>query len=321
MRISAALPAGVTALFFEAAAARRALESRWVARLEAAGFSEALLPILDFADPYEVLLPTRGRGEVYRFVDRGGELLVLRADFTPMLARLLAPMLPGLDVPLRLFYRGDVVRCAEERPGRMREFYQLGAEWIGAPGAAGEAGEHEMLRRFLDLLAAGNGEDTRVVLGFAGALDELLLNCGQDPVALAAAVARRERGLARAADPVLAEVVECGVPVRSAALGSAAEKLDATLDLARVLRSEFPGLSVEVDLADFAGHVTDPRLAALMPGAAYYDGLMYRAYVGGATLPAGSGGRYDGLFRRLGADVSAAGFSLGLDRPAGGGLG
>ena len=91
--------------------------------------------------------------------------------------------------------------------------------------------------------------------------------------------------------------------------------------MARALRNEFPAISVDVDLADFAGHVTDPRLAELLPGAAYYDGLMYRGYVGGATLPAGSGGRYDGLFRRLGADVSAAGFSLGLDRPPGGGSG
>jgi len=36
------------------------------------------------------------------------------------------------------------------------------------------------------------------------------------------------------------------------------------------------------------------------------------------ALPAGAGGRYDRLFRRLGAEVPAVGFSLGLDRLANG---
>ncbi|HEX2164041.1 MAG TPA: ATP phosphoribosyltransferase regulatory subunit, partial [Thermoanaerobaculia bacterium] len=158
MRISASLPQGVAALLFGAARRRRELEARLVERLSAAGFDEVVLPIVDYLEPYEPLLAAAGRGELYRFVDRDGELLALRADFTPMLARLLAPMLgggngggpPALALPLRLFYRGDVVRYGEERPGRDRELYQVGAELLGVPGADGE---REMLRLFLALLA------------------------------------------------------------------------------------------------------------------------------------------------------------------------
>lgn len=118
MRVSAALPAGVAALFFEAAAERRRLEGQLAAVLEAAGYGEVLLPILDYFEPYEPLLGAAARGRLYRFVDRGGEVLALRADFTPMLARLLAPRLAHLPLPLRLFYRGDVVRQQEDRSGR-----------------------------------------------------------------------------------------------------------------------------------------------------------------------------------------------------------
>lgn len=314
MRISAALPSGVTALLFEAASARRALEARLVAKLEASGFSEALLPILDYAEPYEPLLAPQRRSELYRFVDRGGELLALRADFTPLLARLLAPRLGSFALPLRLFYRGDVVRYAEQRPGRMREFYQLGAEWIGPPGEAGALGEREMLARFLELIAAADCPNARVVLGFAGALDEPLLASGEDPAALAAAIARRERGVARAAGAVLAQVVETGMPARADSLGAAGPRLESTCALAEELRRQTPGIAIDVDLADFAEHVVHPALLARMPEVGYYDGLLFRAYVGGSTVPAGSGGRYDSLFRRLGAPVSAAGFSLGLDR-------
>jgi ATP phosphoribosyltransferase regulatory subunit len=320
VRISAALPSGVTALLFEAAAARRALEQRLVPYLESAGFTEALLPILDYAEPYEPLLAPRRRAELYRFVDRGGELLALRADFTPLLARLLAPRLgalPSASLPLRLFYRGDVVRYGAERPGRRRELYQLGAECIGGDGADGERG---MLQTFLELLTAAD-VPVRVAVGFAGAVDELLVAGSSDPTGLAAAIERRERGAARAAAErahdraaSLLAIVEQGVPADPEHLGARAPALRAALALVDDLRRRFPALDLAVDLAEFAGHAACPALRERSSEGAYYDGLMFRAYVGTDTVPVGSGGRYDGLFRRLGSDVAASGFSLGLDR-------
>ena len=113
MRLSSTLPAGVSALFFESAARLRRLEALLADELEARDFREAVLPMLDYFAPYEPLLPPAARAELYRFADRDGELLALRSDFTPMLARLLAPHLEGLALPLRLFYRGEVVRCPE----------------------------------------------------------------------------------------------------------------------------------------------------------------------------------------------------------------
>jgi ATP phosphoribosyltransferase regulatory subunit len=336
MRISAALPQGVTALLFEAAARRRSLERRLVERLESAGFAEVVLPIVDYLEPYEPLLTAASRGELYRFVDRDGEVLALRADFTPMLARLLAPMLaaaPGsaapapLGLPLRLFYRGDVVRYEEERPGRQREFYQVGAELLGV---AGFAAEEEMLRLFLSLLAAAAGETpVRVVVGFAGALDRPLAAAaadGADPARLAAALSRRERGAFAGSHAAagwartLRAVLERGVPDSAGELGEpAAARLDAVAALARRAAGERPGIAVEVDLAEFADQVLDPALEAALAGErTYYDGLVFRAYAGAVALPAGAGGRYDRLFRRLGAEVPAVGFSLGLDRLADG---
>jgi len=91
VKVSAALPTGVAALLFESARARRRLEGRLAALVEGHGYAEAILPILDYLEPYESLLTPASRGELYRFIDRDGEQLALRADFTPMLARLLAP--------------------------------------------------------------------------------------------------------------------------------------------------------------------------------------------------------------------------------------
>lgn len=313
MRISAALPTGVAALLFESARRRRDAEKTLVTLLREAGYAEVILPILDYMEPYERLLTPAARGELYRFIDRDGELLALRADFTPMLARLLAPRLESLELPLRLFYRGDVIRYEEERAGRQREFYQVGAELLGVPG---EAGEREALRLFLEAARAVGAGALQVVLGFAGALDRLLLAAGAaDPVRLAAAVARRERSEVRRSCGTLLEIVENGLPDRPEDLGNeAAGRLRGLLALRDEMAERFPGVYLTVDLAEFAPHGLDPRLAAAGGERPYYDGLVFHAFAGAAAVPVGGGGRYDRLFQALGAPVPAVGFSLSLER-------
>lgn len=332
MRISAALPHGVTALLFEAASRRRELEKRLVDLLEAGGFAEVVLPILDYLEPYQAVLTPEARGELYQLIDRDGEVLALRADFTPLLARMVAPRVDSLELPTKAFYRGDVVRFQEERAGRLREFYQLGAELLGAPGP--EADE-EILALFLELATAGHERTVDVVLGDARALERPLARFAAqsgDARELAAALARRDRDALRAAGvPELLAIAERGVPDDPAAsLGEgAAAGLERLHDLARRLGERFPRARLVVDLAEFAPLAAPP--AGTVGSAAgrglalgveteatwersYYDGLVFRAYLGPSALPVGGGGRYDRLFRLLGADLPAVGFSLGLDR-------
>jgi ATP phosphoribosyltransferase regulatory subunit len=314
LRVSAALPTGVAALLFESARSLRRLEGRLVSLVESRGYEEAILPILDYVEPYESLLTPASRAELYRFIDRGGEELALRADFTPLLARLLAPRLASLQLPLRLFYRGDVVRYGESHPvakGWRRELYQLGAELLGAPAALAE---REILSLFLAALAEGGGRK-QVVLGLAGCLDAALLAAvGETPAGLAAAVARRDRGVVRRAAPLLLAIVETGLPERPEDLGvEEAARLRWLLALRDELAACFPGIDLGIDLAEFAHCNRHPGLAGEGGVRSYYDGLVFRAYAGAGALPVGGGGRYGSLFRALGAAIDAVGFSLSLD--------
>ena len=335
MKIFAGLPTGVSAALFDSVKRRRRLEARLTALLEERGFGEVLLPILDYFEPYRPLLQGRRLEQLYRFVDRDGQLLVLRGDFTPMLARLLAPHLDDLELPLRLYYRGDVVRHQPLRPGRMREYSQLGAELLG--GDRTEA-DFAVLTLFLDLLlqargdapatagvspAPGNagvspasGDDAalRVVLGIAGALDEPLLSAAGDGAGeLALRIASRDRRAARRAG--LADVVERGYPGDLSVLGDAAAAVTELLLLRDRLSAEYRdlGIEVEVDLAEFAAAALDPRVGVPAGPRGYYDGLMFAAYAPGTALALGVGGRYDRVFRSLSGDCSAVGFSFGLD--------
>ncbi|MBZ0111704.1 MAG: ATP phosphoribosyltransferase regulatory subunit [Thermoanaerobaculia bacterium] len=309
MRVSAELPLGVASLFGAAARERRRLETDLVTLLEARGFEEVILPILDYVDPYEAILGPGARSELYRFTGREGETLALRSDFTPMLARLLAPRVPVLELPARFFYRGDVVRYREPRVGARREMYQLGTEIVAPPG---ESSEREALEAFVELLDRVPGPRPRIVLGLAGALDELL-GRAEDPARLLEAIGRRERAAARNLSSALLEVVEGGVPSDPSALGStmAAQLGDLQTTLAE-LSGRYTGIDWELDLAEFAA--TGSRFVDDSAGArSYYDGVVFRAYLGREATPVGGGGRYDRLFERLGANVSAVGFSLGLD--------
>ena len=118
-------------LLVEETARRRRVESRFVSRLEAAGYDEVLLPIIDYAEPYAAIASADAKRRSYRFVDRDGELVAIRSDFTPMVARALAPAIGDAALPLRVFYRGDVIRCDASRLGTNREMFQIGAELLG----------------------------------------------------------------------------------------------------------------------------------------------------------------------------------------------
>jgi len=122
-------PTGARPLLIEETARRRGIESRFVTLLEGAGFAEVVLPIIDFAEPYVGVTERDAAKQSYRFTDRDGELVAIRSDFTPMVARALAPSLNGQ--PLRVFYRGDVIRCQSTRLGANREMFQIGAELVG----------------------------------------------------------------------------------------------------------------------------------------------------------------------------------------------
>jgi len=143
-------PVGARPLLIEETARRRRIESRFVEVLEGAGYAEIVLPIIDFAEPYHGIFDRNAARSSYRFTDREGELVAIRSDFTPMVARALASTIAE-NAPLRVFYRGDVIRCEATRLGSNRELFQIGAELIGDASAEADI---EVLRLVESLVRA-----------------------------------------------------------------------------------------------------------------------------------------------------------------------
>ncbi|MEN9787060.1 MAG: hypothetical protein RLZZ299_2324 [Pseudomonadota bacterium] len=232
----------------------------------------------------EVIVPLIEDADVYvsgadmRLVD-GGRVLGLRADFTGPVARVASTRLRGVDAPLRLCYRGALFRGGRQR-------WQAGAELFGIPGPDGDA---EAIRAGLAALDAAGVKDARVVVGSARALETARPGALEDTELRGALDRRDPEGLARAPE-LSAWLRRRVVP---ADVGAVLERLGP--DRGRV--------------------VVDPLHVRGFP---YYSGLVFDFFAPGYAGPLGGGGRYDGLCARYGHPRPAVGFSLDLDRIAGG---
>ena len=262
----------------EETARRRSVESRFVSLLESSGFAEIVLPIIDFAEPYAAVTRRETAKESYRFTDREGELVAIRSDFTPMVARALAPTLGDSALPLRVFYRGDVIRAEASRLGSNRELFQIGAEIVGDDSAAADI---EVLL-LAATIAQAFGIEPLVVFTDASVIEPF------DAATRAALLTRR---MSPDLPPLARKIID----------GSA------TVADARSTRLSHIAAELEGD-ARFALQLDDADA-----GAGYYTGLRFRVFGSDRRTLIAQGGRYDGLYGRFGHPAPAIGFTFTID--------
>jgi histidyl-tRNA synthetase len=104
---------------------------------ECYGFDEMATPIFEFSS---VFARTLGEAtdivekEMYSFVDQGGDELTLRPENTAGVARCFISNGLAQLAPLKYFYSGPMFRHERPQKGRLRQFHQIGVEYIGVAG-------------------------------------------------------------------------------------------------------------------------------------------------------------------------------------------
>ena len=116
------------------------------------GFQEMATPIFEFSEVFSRPLGESSdivTKENYSFADRGGEQLTLRPENTAGVVR--AMISGGLtqSLPLKYFYAGPMFRYERPQKGRMRQFHQVGIEYLGPHDALADAEVISAGARFL----------------------------------------------------------------------------------------------------------------------------------------------------------------------------
>jgi ATP phosphoribosyltransferase regulatory subunit len=317
MKAYTQIPAGTKILLGRAARRRRVLERVVCSVFEGWSYEEIVPPIFDY---YDVFINGMGRGleeQVYRFIDREGNILALRPEFTSLVAKTAVTRLASSSRPIRLYYSGEVLRFEKPKGGRQREFAQIGIENFGG----GKQADIEILLIAIESMQRLGIKEFQINLGsvdfFGGIVDRIelpeeqisklksVLNFKDQPaletLLLSLPMNERRKNILRAIPhltggrEVLREARSLIRNPRSVEAVDHLEEIHSIFDKLGLARH------LTIDLGELRGFD-------------YYTGILFRAYIPQLGFEVASGGRYDGLAATFGEHLTAVGFSFSLDR-------
>jgi len=318
MKAFTQIPPGTQILIGRAARRRRALERVICSVFEGWSYEEIVPPMFDY---YDVFIKGMGTGleeQIYRFIDRDGNILALRPEFTSLVAKTVVTRLSKAPRPIRLFYSGEVLRFEKPKGGRQREFAQIGIEHFGSRGKSSDI---EILLVAVEAFERLGIPDFQINLGsvdfFGGIVDRISLPEAQiaelkevlnfkDQSGLENLLSRlnleqRRKDILRAIPRLTGGrdvITEARRLVRN-------ERSIQALDHLEEIYAVFEKLGLSRHLTIDLGEIQ---------GFDYYTGILFRAYVPQLGFEVANGGRYDGLPATFGEDLPAVGFSFSLDR-------
>jgi ATP phosphoribosyltransferase regulatory subunit len=307
------LPTGTRDVLPDEARELRLLTDRLRGVFEANGYGEVQTPALEYED---VLRrgDDRAAGAAFRLFDDQGRVLVLRADGTIPIARLVANRYADAPLPLRLDYFAHAYRAIERGAAQEREFLQAGLELIGAPAPEGDA---EVVAVVLEALTAAGLRRHRIGLGDASIYPMLLAQAGVPDAERATLLDH----LARRDLPALeTDVHRLGLSPATREMLLAPTSLRGGPE---VLERATGPLAIAIEnlrqihelIADRGGDAD--RLIfdlGLVRDMSYYTGAVFEVYDPAVGYALGGGGRYDDLCGRFGRSLPACGLALDVQR-------
>jgi len=241
------------------------------------------------------------------FPDRGGDLITLRPELTPSLARMIAQRQNQLTYPLRWWSFGPFWRYERPQRGRSREFFQWNVDLIGPDSPLADAEILAIGATFLKLCGL-KPESAIILINNRKLMDQQFEKIGvpkEKRLEVSNAVDRRNKMTPENWDEYVLEI------------GFSTQQLD---ELKKILSDtelwreseELVELFSILDLMDLKSYVRfDPNI---MRGLLYYTGTVFEAYdvSGNVKRAIFGGGRYNNLLSDVGGDpLSAVGFAMG----------
>jgi histidyl-tRNA synthetase len=294
----------------QAEAARR-VEKKAKEVFDIFGYREIRTPLLEETEVF-----TRSIGEdtdivekeMYSFLDRGGKNISLRPEGTASVIRAyIEHGFRNMSEVVKFFYSGPMFRGERPQKGRLRQFYQIGAEIIGSSDPYSDAELILTLNAFF--LSLGVKDHTILINS---------LGCGKDRATYKKILGEYLRDnskdlcedCVRRAQFNVLRVLDCKRVQCKEVVKNAPGILDSLCD---GCISAYDGIK---EILCKEG-VPFKEKKDLVRGLDYYTGTIFEVVhpALGSQDAVAAGGRYDALTAQMGGpDVGATGYAIGVER-------
>jgi len=275
---------------------------------ESFGYQEFEAPIIESLDLYAAKSGDElVKKQSFVFEDRGGNLVTLRPELTPSLARMVAQRQNQLIFPLRWWSFGPFWRYERPQKGRTREFFQWNIDLIGPNTPSADAELVTIVASFFHKVGL-SPEDAQILVNNRQLMETELASFG----------------ISREKFKDIFHLIDRRDKLSSANWESYAVDLGLhtkEIDALQVLLADqnlwqksdsLQGLFPAVDALGYGEYV---RFAPhIIRGLDYYTDTVFEAQAirGGLTRSILGGGRYDNLLSDVGGKtLPAVGFAMG----------
>jgi len=285
------------------AIARRVLEGSGYRRIETPTFEHTELFARGVGTSTDIV-----QKEMYSFADGSGRSLTLRPEGTaPICRAYLEHGMQKLPQPVKLWYLGPFYRYERAQAGRYRQFWQVGAEAIGADDPAVDAEVIVLLATVLHELEV---RGVRLRLSSLGTPEARRAYRERLTAHLRANEERLSADVRERIDLNPLRAFDADHPGTRGVMATAPRLLD---HLSDEDAEHFAQVRAMLDEAGVEYEV-DPTLVR---GLDYYTRTVFEFTSGalGAQSGVGGGGRYDGLVEELGGPPTpGCGWAAGIER-------
>lgn len=310
------IPEGVKDYLWEEACIKGEIEEKIKRIFTSYSYNLIETPTFEYVDIFTLSEESYQDPKLYKWMNRQGEIVALRSDMTPSIARVIATQNSKAPLPQRYQYVSNSFRYPERYQGKLHEFTQAGIELIGASYVEADA---EVICVAIEALEEVGMKDFTIHLGSAKFLDCLLQDIGATKVQqenIYEAISKKD-----------------GVKIQTIL-----KSTQATLELTRVIESLIQSVGGKKLLEEVKQKALSPAALealeeleaiynvlvdygmneyilfdfSILSYASYYTGIMFQGYTEGVGEAVIEGGRYDKLLSKFGLDIPAVGVAINI---------
>ena len=310
-------PEGVRDIYGKEYANKLAIQNILHKQIHLYGYQDIQTPTFEYFEVFGKEIGTTPAKDLFKFFDSDGNILCLRPDFTPSMARCAAKYFAEEDLPLRLSYLGNTFSNTSLLQGKLKETTQIGAELMGDDSVEADG---EMIAMLVDALLQTGLKQFQVSVGeidyFKGICEDLSLTNEQERVIrdyisnknfFAVKEYLQSENIPEEQISVIMAIEDLFGSVdmlKEAGKLSAHPLVQGAIERLKSLYEVLCAYNVEKYVSFDLGMLSSYQ---------YYTGIIFKVYTIGIGDVVVKGGRYDKLLPYFGKNSPAIGFVIVID--------